>query len=301
MDKTFCKTRVQASRSRMTRVLVLATVGTISILASVHATGGIAMAAEQPAAQAMPTKSTGDIVADGVGRDGQLHMAVNKTAVITTKVAYKRVSVGQADIADVNPIGPGNILVTAKKVGSTQLIVWDDSDRSQVIDVIVDFDMQALTDEFKTMFPDSKIEVTTLNGAVALRGRVPNLQTADQAVAMASPYSQKVLNFLEISGGQQVMLQVRIAEVSRTATEQLGVNINYASNAFVGGSNIGQVNPITALPKGLVGTFPQPNGVNLESGTPINSAVTLYGAGQIGNFYLEYFIQALRQNNLLRT
>ncbi|HMB96541.1 MAG TPA: pilus assembly protein N-terminal domain-containing protein, partial [Tepidisphaeraceae bacterium] len=85
----------------MTRVLVLATVGTISILASVHATGGIAMAAEQPAAQAMPTKSTGDIVADGVGRDGQLHMAVNKTAVITTKVAYKRVSVGQPDIADV--------------------------------------------------------------------------------------------------------------------------------------------------------------------------------------------------------
>src|SRR5215471_21853901 len=84
--------------------------------------------------------------------------------------------------------------------------------------------MQAMQDQLKSMFPGSKIEVTALNGAIALRGHVPNLETAEQAVAVASPFSQKVLNFLDISGGRQVMLSVRFAEVSRGAITQLGVH-----------------------------------------------------------------------------
>ncbi|HVT91135.1 MAG TPA: type II and III secretion system protein family protein [Tepidisphaeraceae bacterium] len=267
----------------------------VAVLAVVQATTA------QQATAPQSSNAQGAIVSDGVDGTGRIKLTVNKTAVITTKVPYKRVSVGQADIADVNPIGPGNILVTAKKIGSTQVIIWDDAERSQVIDVTVEFDLQAMQDQLKAMFPDSKIEVTTLNGTVALRGRVPNLQTAEQAVAIASPYSAKVLNFLEVSGGKQVMLQVRFAEVSRSAVSQLGINGDYASGAFLGGSNIGQVNPSSALLKsGTVGATPPFSGVSLDGATPLNPGITVYGAGQIGNFYLEYFIQALRQNNLLR-
>lgn len=252
--------------------------------------------AQRPASQ-----PAADIVADGVGRDGMLKLTVNKTALVKTNAPYKRVSVGQPDIADVNPIGPGNILVTAKKAGNTQVIIWDDNERSQVIDVCVEVDLQAMQDQLKAMFPSSKIEVSSLNGTIALRGHVPNLQTAEQVVAIASPYSAKVLNFMEVSGGKQVLLQVRFAEVSRSASNQLGVNFNYASGAFLGGSNIGQVNPSNRmLDKGLVGATPPPDGFNLNGATPVNPAVTLYGGGQVGNFYLEYFIQTLRQNNLLR-
>ncbi|HWP40339.1 MAG TPA: type II and III secretion system protein family protein, partial [Tepidisphaeraceae bacterium] len=241
------------------------------------------------------------IVAEGTDANGQLKLTVNRTALITTKVPYKRVSVGQPEVADVNPIGPGNILVTAKKPGTTQVIIWDDADRSQVVDVVVEFDLQALRDQIKLMFPESKIEVNVLNGAIALRGRVANLEAANQAVAIAQPYSDRVLNFLEISGGQQVMLQVRFAEVSRSATSALGINGNYASGAFYGGSNIGQVNPSDRmLNNTTVGQSPPFNGLTIDSPTPVNPSVTLYGGGQIGNFYLEYFINALRQNNLLR-
>lgn len=252
--------------------------------------------AQQPAGTARAA-----IVSSGTDANGRLKMAVNKTAVVTTSVAVKRVSVGLADIADVNPIGPKNILVTAKKLGTTQLIIWDDMDNSQVVDVTVEFDVQAMQDQLKLMFPDSNIQVSTLNGAVALRGRVPNLRTAEQAIAVAAPFSDKVLNFLEISGGQQVMLQVRFAEVSRSASTALGVNFDYASGAFTGGSNIGGLNPSAMMPgEGLVGNSPPFNGLNLAGATPISPATTLYGAGQLGNFYFEYFIQALRQNNLLR-
>jgi pilus assembly protein CpaC len=170
-----------------------------------------------------------------------------------------------------------------------------------VIEITAEFDLQEMNNQLKAMFPASKIEATVLNGAVALRGRVPNLQTAEQAVAVASPYSERVLNFLEVSGGQQVMLQVRFAEVSKSATNAMGVNLNYVCGPFVGGSNIGQVNPSSRLPyTGNVGDTPPADSFPLDGATTVNPAVTVFGAGQIGSFYFEYFVQALRQNNLLR-
>jgi pilus assembly protein CpaC len=276
----------------MSRALALLAGAMMLICAASRASG-------QPAQPG--TARANGMIADGVAADGRLKLTVNKSTVITTTVPVKRVNVAQPDVADFNLIGPRNILVTAKKMGSTQLILWDEADRSQVVDITVEFDLAEMNAQLKAMFPASKIEISVLNGAVALRGRVPNLQTAEQAVAVASPYSDKVLNFLEISGGQQVMLQVRFAEVSRSATNAMGVNLNYACGPFVGGSNIGQVNPSSRLPyTGNVGDTPPANSFPLDGATPVNPGVTVFGAGQIGSFYFEYFIQALRQNNLLR-
>src|SRR5437762_3044448 len=89
---------------------------------------------------------------------------------------------------------------TKSRHAKALVIVWDDSDRSQAVDVTVGFDLAALQDQYKMMFPGSQIKVATLNGAIALTGRVPNLQVANQAESMAGPYG-RVLNFLEVSGG----------------------------------------------------------------------------------------------------
>jgi pilus assembly protein CpaC len=280
----------EVNTKRMSRLLALLAGAMLLVCAASRATG-------QPA----PAPRGNGLVADGLGADGKLKLTVNKSTVITTTNPVKRVNIAQPEVADFNLIAPRNILVTAKRTGNTQLIIWDENDRSQVIDIAVEFDLAEMNAQFKTMFPGSKIEVSALNGAIALRGRVPNLQTAEQAVAVASPYSEKVLNFLEVSGGQQVMLQVRFAEVSRSATNAMGVNLNYACGPFVGGSNIGQVNPSDRLPYvGNVGDTPPANSFPLNGATPVTPGVTVFGAGQIGSFYFEYFIQALRQNNLLR-
>jgi len=233
-----------------------------------------------------PKAGGNDIVQEGTNGDGKLRLTVNKSAVITTRVPYKQVSVGQPEIADVNTIGPSNILVTAKKAGTTQIIIWDDANRSQVIDVTVEFDLQALQDQLRVMFPGSKLEVTSVGNSIALRGRVPSLSIAEQATALVAPYSEKVLNFTEIAGGQQVMLQVRFAEVSRSATSALGVNLAFTDGVSFGASNIGQVNPF-ALGAGLL-----PGAV-----TP---TVTQFGRAQIGSTTIDVFVNALRQNNLLR-
>ena len=247
---------------------------------------------EPPAQVQADSSANGGLVANGTDKNGRITISVNKSAVVTTKFPYKRISIGQPDIADVNAIGAGNVLVTGKKAGTTQLILWDDAERSQVIDIDVVFDMRALQDQLKMMFPDFPIEVKSLNGAVALRGRVPNSAAAEQVIAVATPFGQKVLNFLEIGGGQQVQLQVRIAEVSRTASSELGVNLGFTDGVGFGGSNIGQNNP-----------FGTSGGVLGEALTPTNPAggtITEFGHFGVGATAVDVFVDALRQNNLLR-
>lgn len=232
--------------------------------------------------------STGSaLIASGASADGNVRLPVGKSTVLTLRAGAKRVNVGTADVADVNLLSPTNVLVTAKKPGTTQLIIWDDQERSQVVDVTVDFDLAALTEQYKSMFPGSAIEVSTANGAIVLKGRVPSAQIADQAVAMASPFSAKVLNFLEVAGGKQIQLQVRFAEVSKTATNALGMNFAATDGVTIIGNNTAQINPLT-IAGGVLG-IPGPG-----------SEVNLYGKGSIGNTTFAYYISALRQNNLLR-
>ncbi|HZL35427.1 MAG TPA: type II and III secretion system protein family protein [Tepidisphaeraceae bacterium] len=273
-------------------------------------------AAREPASR----PSRGDsIVASGLNAQGVLEMMANKSAVLTTRVPYKTVSPAQPDIADVNlDAGPSTIIVFGKKPGATQIVVLDDQGRSQVINVVIAFDLQTLQQQINKMFPKAAVTVTSANGLLVLRGHVPDLQTARQIAAIAAPYSATagaggaapaapaspaggegaaaaaplntgngVLNFLEVSGGQQVMLQVRFAEVSRSASESLGFNAfltdgkaRFGINSGPGGS------PVGAFGAGQQAT--------------IDPTVPLFGAGGIGNTSFEVFIDALRANNLLR-
>src|SRR6266699_2166061 len=113
---------------------------------------------------------------------GKINIKVNSTTVVKTVRPYKRVSVGQPDVADFNAIAPTSILLTAKKPGTTQLIIWDDQERSQIMDVIVAMDLDALKDQYKLAFPNAKIDVGYSNGTVILRGQVADLDAADHAV-----------------------------------------------------------------------------------------------------------------------
>jgi pilus assembly protein CpaC len=249
--------------------------------------------ATSASAQSAPTTQRANrLTAEGVDADGRVRLMVNKTAVVTTNQPFKQVSIGNPEVADVTVMGPNNVLITAKRQGSTQLIVWDDNNKSQVADVLVGMDLDGLQADLNGVFPGGKVQATSMNGAIALRGQVPDLKTAESMVAMAQPYSPRVLNMLEVAGGQQVMLQVRFAEVSRRATNALGVNFAAADGVFGIGNNIGQLAPSGFDPdvSGLVGP--------IQSNT--GAGVTLFGAGQAGNTAFRYFVNALRQNNLLR-
>jgi pilus assembly protein CpaC len=231
------------------------------------------------------------LVASGTSADGRVSLVVNRSTTLATKVAVAQVSVGNPEVADVNVVGPRTVLVTAKKPGQTQVIVWDKEDRSQMIDVEVSSDLRQLSEQLKALVPGGTIEATNAGGTVVLRGRVPNLQAAEQAGQVAAAYGQKVHNFLEVAGGQQVMLQVRFAEVSRQATSQLGVNFGFTDGTGIVGSNVGQVSPLGLTQAGNQPALAVPNP---------SSSVTLFGRAEVGNTALDVLISALRQNNLLR-
>ena len=241
----------------------------------------------RPAAADTQPQNTGSILRTAP-KDGTLHLMANRSLVVKTRVPFKNVSISQPEVADVSLVGPNDILLTAKKPGNTQLIVWDDEDRSEVIEIQVESDLHDLQSQMSKIFPGSKIEVTGLNGTIALRGRVPSLQVAEQALEVAAPYGQKVLNFLEVSGGQQVMLQIRFAEVSRSASTNLGFNAFIDDNQSAFGWNNGPGG-------GVPGNFA--NGLTPGS---LGAGVSVFGAGTLSQTQFEYFISAMRRNNLLR-
>jgi pilus assembly protein CpaC len=247
---------------------------------------------QEARATTKPASPPSLLVSQGLEPDGALRIKVNKSAVITTKVPVKMVSLAQPEVAGLNQLTEDTILITGKKAGNTQLIIWDQENRSQVVNLLVLVDLEALQEQLKSMFPGTKIEVQSVGGALSLRGQVPSLQVAEQAVALATPYiSGKVLNFLEIAGGQQVMLQVRFAEVSRQATSQLGANFGFTDGIGYGASNIGQISPL-GIDDGGTGSA-------LAVTTP-SPSVTLFGRAVIGRTAIIGFLTALRQNNLMR-
>lgn len=219
------------------------------------------------------------IVAEGLDAQGRLQMVAHKAVLLPTLFPYKRVAVSRPEIADVNMIGPTSILVTAKTVGAAQLVVWDDYDNSHVMDLVVASDLSQLNDLFKKHLPSAQIEATgTANGTVVLRGKVSDLTAAEQATALAAPFGE-VLNLLEVVGGQQVMLQVRFMEVSRTAVSALGVDIGMSAGN--GDYSVG----LNSTPGRL---------------STSDRAFSLSGSGTFGEFAFEAFIDALKRNSLAR-
>jgi pilus assembly protein CpaC len=209
----------------------------------------------------------------------------------------RTIDVTQPDAVLAKVVSPTDIMLTGKKPGSSQLVLWDDAGRSQTIDVVVIADLASLTEELKKSLPGVKIELSVANGAIVLRGRVADAQTAEQIVQIAAPYSgtAKPINLLDIGGGQQIMLQVRFTEVSKDAIDALGVNWGVANalGTKFGGSIIGQVAPIG------VGAAPGTGAPVLTVPTP-GTNVTQFGNFVIGNTPFEIFLTAMRQNNLLR-
>jgi pilus assembly protein CpaC len=247
-----------------------------------------ASATTQPAA---PAGNSGlNLIATGTDSNGAIHLMVNRSVVVTTKVFYKNISVGDPTIVAPVPVDPKDILLTAKKPGSTQLIIWDDQNHTQTIDITVESDLGTLRQQLAHMFPDVTVDVSSANGTVVVKGRVPTVTMADQIMQVCAPYSPNPpLNLMEVSGGQQVVLQVRFAEVSRSLTSNLGFNAFTTDGKSTFGFGQGSATNYTAG-----------QAVGITSANSLPATISLFGSGEFGKTALQYYIEALRSNSLLR-
>jgi len=170
-----------------------------------------------------------------------LRLIAGKTAVIRLPADAIRLSVGNPDVADVMLINPREVYVLGKKIGSTNLFVWTKDGRTTIMDVGVGLDTGTLKDKLKEFLPsESGVKVDSLADSIVLSGRISDPVRVHRLVALTEIYSggKKVINLMSVEGSQQVMLEVKIAEVSKPLLDKLGVGIN-ATRGIGGGATIG--------------------------------------------------------------
>jgi pilus assembly protein CpaC len=200
-----------------------------------------------PAAQSTTTSASGQAVTAGAA---PLRVMVGKSLLINTTERLKRVSVTDPSVADALVVTPTQVLVNGLAPGEVSLLIWDELERSRSFDLRVDVDITAATEEMHRVFPDEQINVTPSRNAIVLSGHVTTEDVSKHAGALASAYSKNVVNVLTFGpiGAEEVLLEVKFAEVDRTALTQMGFNLlSTGSGNTIGTVTTGQFGGITGI------------------------------------------------------
>lgn len=190
-----------------------------------------------------PPASQATLPAASAQSSAPLRVMVDKSLLINTTERLKRISVTDPNVAYATVITPTQILVHGRSPGEVSLLIWDENERSRSFDLRVDVDVSACAEEEKRVFPDEQISVTPSRAAIVLSGHVTTEDVAKRAGELAAAYSKNVVNVLTYGpvGAQEVLLEVKFAEVDRTALTQLGANILSTGAAnTIGSTTTGQ-------------------------------------------------------------
>lgn len=174
----------------------------------------------------------------GSNRTAMVTVAIGKSQDVRTDTSFVDVMVGDPEVADVNPLTDHTLSILAKKIGTTRVSVYAEGKKMiGIFDVEVSYDITRLTNELKRRFPGSRLETSTVNGRIMLSGEVADAATLDKAVTIARQFGPEIINSVSVMSPQQVMLEVRFIEISRTAGRELGVQWNrFGGNSI---TNIG--------------------------------------------------------------
>jgi pilus assembly protein CpaC len=279
----------------------------VSFLLLAFVLPGVALAEvlpQQPAAQAPqeitpPAAAETTLPSQAAQPQGSapLRVMVDKSLLINTTEQIKRISVTDPAIADPTVLTPTQILVHGRAPGEVSLIIWDENERSRSFDLRVDVDVTAASEEIHRLFPTEQINVTPSRSAIVLSGHVTTEEVAKHAGALASAYSKNVVNVLTFGpvGAEEVLLEVKFAEVDRTALTQVGFNfLSTGSGNTLGALGTGQFGGVTGI-----GSI-----TDTGSSSPFPSTATVSNVLNMFFFnpqvHLGAVIEALKSQNLLQ-
>jgi pilus assembly protein CpaC len=192
----------------------------------------------------------------GEGGTMDLYVPLFKSRVVTVAGPAHRISVGSADIADIVVISPTQLYVLGKDIGTTNVLLWDSSNRLiGTISVEVQHDLEDLKRKLAEILPGQAIEVRSTQRSIVLSGRVSDVEKMNAAIRIAEAYRAQiqtavnaeqfkqqnnsrrddktvgeVINLLEVAGVQQVMLEVKVAEMQRSELRSLNAQFNSFRN-----------------------------------------------------------------------
>src|SRR5688500_4565024 len=162
------------------------------------------------------------------GVESRVLLTTGRSTVLTTGFDITRLAVTNPAIADALVVQPREVLIDGKAPGTISLIIWG-ADRRTQHDLVVQQPVPALEQQLQQLFPREDIQVALNGDALVLSGRVSSTQVMLRVaeVAQASTPKGNVINMLTVAGAtdaQQVMLQVRFAEVNRRALMEVGAS-----------------------------------------------------------------------------
>lgn len=196
-----------------------------------------------------------------------VHVLVGKSVVLNVQVPLTRVLSSNPTAVETMATSPTQVVVEGKAAGASSLILWDESGRSQVFDVVVDLDIAGLRSAIDRSYPREHLDVEADAGRLVLTGTASNPHIVEDLSRMAASYSGQVINSVRVppTHERQVVLEVKFAEVDRTALTQAGINyFTPGTGHTVGTLSTGQYGPASVT----TSTAPTPPTINITN--PLN-------------------------------
>ena len=213
------------------------------------------------------------------GQTRSIMVAKDKSAAFRLFGPVGEVVVAAPEVAQIVATTDRSFYVRGKAVGSTNVLVYDPQRRLvEVIDVRVGADTSNLQADLAAALPGEKILARTMADGVLLTGSASTGSAAARAVAIAERFAPKaVTNMMTVENSEQVMLEVRVLEASRSALRELGVDLSVQNlSGFIYQSNPG-----------------------LVSGLPPKGAALI--STNAGTVTIDVLIQALEEKGVIRT
>jgi pilus assembly protein CpaC len=135
---------------------------------------------------------------------------------------------GVADV-DLMLLSPTELFFIGKRAGSMNVVLQGADGSCSVKDLVVTIDPDTLQAKLKELMPgEAGVKVSGAENSIVLTGTMSDATRVDQAMTLATAYGdgKKVVNMMSVGSPQQVMLEVAIAEVSKTLLDKLGANLN---------------------------------------------------------------------------
>ncbi|HEU5361474.1 MAG TPA: pilus assembly protein N-terminal domain-containing protein [Nitrospiria bacterium] len=154
-----------------------------------------------------------------------IHVNASQSTLINTDFNIRRVSVARPETADVLVISPRQMLVIGKAPGITSLVYWSQEEVPTTADVIVGINLDKVRDDLRKIAPDEPFEITSSGTALILSGTVSSGQMQNRLLNAAKVYAPNTVDLLKVMKLEQVLLQIRVAEVDRSLAKELGLNM----------------------------------------------------------------------------
>ncbi|MDR1361943.1 MAG: pilus assembly protein N-terminal domain-containing protein [Holosporaceae bacterium] len=186
-----------------------------------------------------------NIILPGVVHGSYRELEVNSVNFITLKEPINEVFIPDPTVIDVQILNESSLYLMGLIPGETTLVINGKGGKTLVdCKIRVTYPLKTIKDAILEMYPDANIELSPLGSSVVIKGRVPSPEVASDVMELVGKFvdAAKIVNRMIIETSTQVLLKVKIAEVTRELTKSLGINWRaLSSGSDAGGVHYGFV------------------------------------------------------------